>query len=431
MTRSSDLRSRIAHADICIAELKRQLAQLRAHRTQLKTELEAIIYPILTIPPEITAEILCHAAAGEHTDWLLVVSSVCARWRSIALSTPRLWTNFSETAQHWRPGGKAFRLLQLCLSRSGSLPLNLTLHLGGDGERMLALMTRHISRWHCVDLRHTAFWNNLLDEGHPHPQPSLTLHGDVPLTNMDFDSCPKWRSVVLSHTTVTPNSLLPTLSNVTSLILYDVPSSIVARVLPHTPSVKFLFLAGCEGSIGSISPISLPCVDTLHYSLPSLLPHVTLPALQTIRVRDSNLPSSEELHSFLTRSACTIRTVNMDYCDDPVLVEFLRAIPSVVEFTGRVDDLYHSEVYEDVVLAFFDAFGAGDILPAVEKMSLLRIPSGLLPRLQSALDGKIQLPTSRLKKLTVEGSLRYAITEELELALAEKGVEVEIIHYDG
>ncbi|KAJ7051603.1 hypothetical protein C8F01DRAFT_949379, partial [Mycena amicta] len=91
MTRSSELRSHIAEVGTRIADLERQLATLRAHETRLKDELGAIVYPILTIPAEITAEILCHAAADSKTKELIAATSVCAVWRSVALSTPRMW----------------------------------------------------------------------------------------------------------------------------------------------------------------------------------------------------------------------------------------------------------------------------------------------------------------------------------------------------
>ncbi|KAJ7051559.1 hypothetical protein C8F01DRAFT_1066719, partial [Mycena amicta] len=150
MTRSSDLRSRIAHADICIAELERQLTELCAHKTQLEAELQAIVYPILTIPAEITAEILCHAAADSSIKRILALTSVCALWRSVALSTPRLWNASYHAARsrHRDP----VNLLQLWLSRSGNLPLSISVDVFDDRERMLALLTSHIARWHQVDL---------------------------------------------------------------------------------------------------------------------------------------------------------------------------------------------------------------------------------------------------------------------------------------
>ncbi|KAJ7051554.1 hypothetical protein C8F01DRAFT_1376671 [Mycena amicta] len=423
MSPGAVLRSRIAHVEIGIADLERQLTELCAHKTQLEAELQAIVYPILTIPAEITAEILCHAASSSQTKWLIAATSVCALWRSIALSTPRLWTSFSDTVQ--QPIGNPYNLLQLFLARSGTLPLNLTVHLDRDGELMPALMARHIARWRCVDVRQSAFWNDSLSlgEGHPQPEPSLVLHGDVPL-NVDSDSCPKWRSVALCCTTLIPSPLLPTLSNVTSLILHCVTSHVVSSVLPHTPSVKFLFLSGYGSSVATISPISLPCVETLHCTFPILLSHVTLPALQTIRVRDSNLPSFQESRQFLTRSACTLRTVHVESCNDPELVNFLRAVPSVLEFT--IQDLQHDQVDEHIVIAFLDAFATGAILPAAEKVTLLRILRSIQPKVDAALHKKIQLPSSRLKKLTVEGINSYAMPESLRIALVEKGVDSDV-----
>ncbi|KAJ7051566.1 hypothetical protein C8F01DRAFT_1034090, partial [Mycena amicta] len=147
-----ELRSRIAEMASGIADLECQLAELRERKRRLDGELQAIIHPILTIPVEITAEILCHAAAGSPIKRILALTSVCqcALWRSVALSTPRLWNAYYHDARsrHRDP----VNLLQLWLSRSGNLPLSISVDVFDDRERILALLARHIARWHQVDL---------------------------------------------------------------------------------------------------------------------------------------------------------------------------------------------------------------------------------------------------------------------------------------
>ncbi|KAJ7768339.1 hypothetical protein B0H16DRAFT_1686491 [Mycena metata] len=72
------------------AHEERQIAQL---------ELDAIVYPVLTLPVEITSEIFLHCLSSTPTNpWDTMhtpirLTHVCRIWREIAISTPALWAN--------------------------------------------------------------------------------------------------------------------------------------------------------------------------------------------------------------------------------------------------------------------------------------------------------------------------------------------------
>ncbi|KAJ7051850.1 hypothetical protein C8F01DRAFT_1173098 [Mycena amicta] len=424
MTPSSELRSQIAEAETRIADLERQLTELRAHETRLKAELGAIVYPILTIPAEITAEILCHVASSCRNEWLLAATSVCALWRSIALSTPRLWNVFNNCPGRGRPYRIPTPLLQRWLPRSGRLPLNLTVRVQFDGEHNVALaeMAKHISRWRRVILFQTTCWHGGLDE--EQPRPSLALHGDVPLPNLDADSCPKWRSVVLCGSSIVPSALLPLLANVTYLTLHNVASAVVSRVLLHTTAVEILSVEASHLEF----PIVLPLVHTLYHGAPALLHHLTLPALKNLHISRWCLPPPEALKRFLARSRCTLQLVHLENCRENGVLGLLHTLPSFTDLTVNLHDSPADD--NKIVLTFLDAFAEGAILAGVERARLLHIPSNILPEVHSALLRKIRLPTCRLKKLTVELHRRGddVVTESLQLALAEKGIELEVIY---
>ncbi|KAJ7249720.1 hypothetical protein B0H12DRAFT_1019546, partial [Mycena haematopus] len=62
------------------------------------TQLDSVVYPVLTLPPEITSEIFCHCLPTERQSDIvnpkeapLVLTQVCGLWRNIAISTPELW----------------------------------------------------------------------------------------------------------------------------------------------------------------------------------------------------------------------------------------------------------------------------------------------------------------------------------------------------
>ncbi|KIM76288.1 hypothetical protein PILCRDRAFT_24370, partial [Piloderma croceum F 1598] len=58
----------------------------------------ALVAPISCLPHEVLSEIfLCYNDSFSSFRRPLRLGSVCSRWRTIALSTPRLWTSFVLT----------------------------------------------------------------------------------------------------------------------------------------------------------------------------------------------------------------------------------------------------------------------------------------------------------------------------------------------
>ncbi|KAJ7125430.1 hypothetical protein C8R46DRAFT_863942, partial [Mycena filopes] len=88
----------------------------------------AVIYPILSLPTEITAEILlccCDTGVPSRPDpskGPLLVTQICGQWREVATHTPEIWRSLEFTTDY-----KPVELLELWLARSGDAPLNLML----------------------------------------------------------------------------------------------------------------------------------------------------------------------------------------------------------------------------------------------------------------------------------------------------------------
>ncbi|KAJ7122170.1 hypothetical protein C8R44DRAFT_876481 [Mycena epipterygia] len=142
---ASELRSRLV-------EIEKQVECLRVEKESLLECLDSIIYPVLTLPPEITSEIFHHCIRN-FARGPLRVASVCKAWRAVALTTPALWSQF------WAPTSlQADRnlpnLLQCWLSRARSLPLTLKyIRLGQfSHDAILAILARHSSQWKSLDL---------------------------------------------------------------------------------------------------------------------------------------------------------------------------------------------------------------------------------------------------------------------------------------
>ncbi|KAJ7140130.1 hypothetical protein C8R46DRAFT_921559, partial [Mycena filopes] len=70
--------------------------RLTEEKVAIQKSLDSIVYPILTIPFEITAEIFVHclpniSAPASSTVAPMLLARVCRQWRNIPWSTPKLW----------------------------------------------------------------------------------------------------------------------------------------------------------------------------------------------------------------------------------------------------------------------------------------------------------------------------------------------------
>ncbi|KAJ7636657.1 hypothetical protein FB45DRAFT_788759, partial [Roridomyces roridus] len=79
-----------------IADLQSQLAVLRAEEMTISDALDSIVYPVLSLPREMTSEIFLRYMESLGDPYSprptpLVLASVCKHWREVALNCPRLW----------------------------------------------------------------------------------------------------------------------------------------------------------------------------------------------------------------------------------------------------------------------------------------------------------------------------------------------------
>ncbi|KAJ7595745.1 hypothetical protein C8J56DRAFT_388224 [Mycena floridula] len=115
------------------------------------------------LSPQLLSEIFPQCVVDAKTRMLgtrneapLVLCWVCKEWRSMALSTPRLWTNLDCSGkQIWRKKG-VVELAELWLKNSRTLPLQFSLCWPYDTVQhiaAIAVMNRlipHISRWEII-----------------------------------------------------------------------------------------------------------------------------------------------------------------------------------------------------------------------------------------------------------------------------------------
>ncbi|KAJ7614682.1 hypothetical protein DFH06DRAFT_1063136 [Mycena polygramma] len=143
-----------SEADIARLESQiRDLQCLRATEYDVLARLRAAIAPIRKIPTELLAEIFLQVHHSEmqartrmygrmslirhpvHT-----LSQVCAHWRRVAHTTPRLWTEHMEAFLEKTPTAKYIARMEEWLERSAPLPVPITLRCWGTGAEVGPLM---------------------------------------------------------------------------------------------------------------------------------------------------------------------------------------------------------------------------------------------------------------------------------------------------
>ncbi|KAJ7462567.1 hypothetical protein FB451DRAFT_1267000 [Mycena latifolia] len=120
--RLSDLDANISHHESTLQELKQQ-------RSAVLSELNLVAYPVLTLPPEITAEIFkwCIDTGMRLLPSVapLLLTRICRDWRALAFSTPALWDTISQIEFGVHPRAEA--VVETWFSRAGTRPLSLTI----------------------------------------------------------------------------------------------------------------------------------------------------------------------------------------------------------------------------------------------------------------------------------------------------------------
>ncbi|KAJ7157205.1 hypothetical protein C8R46DRAFT_1004100, partial [Mycena filopes] len=142
------LRAQLAEFDASIAELNSRLWVLERARWPIKRQLDRVVYPILTVPPEIMSEIFLRclppAPVESKVDQPsphpglapLLLLRVCRTWKEIALSTPHLWDSLHLSDSTLPSPNTMTKVVTGWFGRAGSSPLTLSLRtqwsLGAD-----------------------------------------------------------------------------------------------------------------------------------------------------------------------------------------------------------------------------------------------------------------------------------------------------------
>ncbi|KAJ7087416.1 hypothetical protein C8R43DRAFT_1051151 [Mycena crocata] len=151
----TDLRTRLAEVDALIFEQERRLKALEETRSLIQSQLDLVVYPVLTLPAEITSQVFLHCLPPNSHDYPnlnedddpklgpdpsyapLLLLHVCRAWKAIAISTPRLWCDFHVDLdllpEDFWDTGALFTFINTWFRRAGSCPLTFSV-CGGDSD---------------------------------------------------------------------------------------------------------------------------------------------------------------------------------------------------------------------------------------------------------------------------------------------------------
>ncbi|KAF9059320.1 hypothetical protein BDP27DRAFT_1341711 [Rhodocollybia butyracea] len=308
-------------------------------------KLSGLLSPIRRVPNEILCQIFLYCCTeNDMTNGkpgeALTLSSVCTRFREVAISSPALWSNLTAlfpAAEHYdyrnrQQETKLSSLIQLYLDRSKDRPLTLDLNIEEryhlPNRPSLQLLTREFNRWKHLVLRGYSFSTDPLCPSRDClPSPSLeSLEFRYGVVNYVLDLTNNWKS--LTHlrypTTLKLDNFwraLELCTNLHSLTVQALKSS--SRILPTLSSLAVI---NCE-------------FDKLDDSLECIISSLTTPNLSELVLEQRNEGAVEyprqsfhHINGFFERSQlCSLTSLVIQglYISDRDMVALLLQVSSL------------------------------------------------------------------------------------------------------
>ncbi|KAJ7352128.1 hypothetical protein DFH08DRAFT_858001 [Mycena albidolilacea] len=337
LTTASGLRTRLQHIDAEICQLENSLQSLREARTGVLDELHSLIYPVLSLPFEITSQIFLHCLPKRLEDPIrpypsldeapLVFTRVCRDWRTVAISTSTLWNHVRiELDSDDRPGhidSKWVALLDLWLQRSQPQPLSLTLSNWSytePDEALLGVLDRQSRRWRNITFRLPFNHFSRFEEHASLPlleRLTLSAHGSPDIINpiSAFRHAPILRHVCF-EAGMHPSDVFLPWEQLTSVELYGASADDCLELLELAPNIASCVLDVQYDSHLVARGSPLLSLRAFTFSGPAawgLLRYIAMPALQALDLSRCPLDPRNvtQVAQFVTRSACRLRTLKL------------------------------------------------------------------------------------------------------------------------
>ncbi|KAF7352427.1 F-box domain-containing protein [Mycena venus] len=417
------LRIQVSALTSSISRQRLLLEDMRTRLRELQTQLDQIVYPVLTLPPEITSEIFVHCLPAERQldivnpkEAPLLLMHVCRLWRKIAVSTPELWTSF-DLDVGW-PEPNLLEVGETWFERARERPISVKLSSCGL-----------LSDIDHIDLFMTKLWGR--SRGIRELELNIAVEDfdviDTPVPGHNFRALQFRKLQKLSvHLQEGlggpaidrgPLSLFHDAPILSEVLISEVPSSLItlpwAQLTQFTGEVYTIAeclealrlmpsLTHCAFAAFDLSPSSSPRsfsqssvamnADPESFTHPNVrhlqlfsstsdsglladsvcvLAFLTLPALQTLEIRGVKDYDQTVIDSFLSRSSPPLRRLSISPLDSQKGSTHLSSLTESFT-TLPLTDLEMWYPSEDLVDALLGSLGQhASVLPQLQNLSLL------------------------------------------------------------
>ncbi|KAJ7164148.1 hypothetical protein C8R46DRAFT_1098807 [Mycena filopes] len=345
--RFDELREELARMEAALTSSQTGVdaSALAERRTTAKLQLDSVVYPVLTLPGEVTSEIFTKCVDAEApfefqrdssaefpyrvtpfaSEAPLLLLQICRTWTSIALGTPALWVNLS-TGQCLGPNGTGMvppeaRVygIDRWLRRASALPVSLSLFGATDSatsvwlQGVRALLSEHASRLGSLSLAYNLDASAL---GEPVRFPilhSLTINHASPSNALirTFSNAPQLREVCFEFgSPLRPPQIELPWHQLTAFTADKLPIPDCLGILRECPRLKSLTLGWLHDTGPRRSLVVHKRLETLSIShLSAGITHLLdLPALRALTLHEVTF-DGVGLLAFLRRSSRSLRAL--------------------------------------------------------------------------------------------------------------------------
>ncbi|KAJ7159487.1 hypothetical protein C8R46DRAFT_1108411 [Mycena filopes] len=330
----TSLRSALAGIDAELAALRARVEELAVARKPIVDALNSIVYPILTIPVEITAEIFLRCvdwaeiSAGQPGSLCapLVLASVCKQWRAVALDLQPIWSRLQIVTVDFHRISRLEGLLVWWVPPAGGQLLEVD--MTESDSRVIAVLIPHSTRWRSL----TCDFSSRLR----YPTGLADIQGRIPnLERLRFDltsglvptemrsifsEAPLLREVHVTGEPYAFRSFILPWGQLTTLGLGRDGAAAYSDILERTPQLQILHLE--RGAFDFEVPETTLTLHHLHTLKlhgddgcqvhdSALLDPLVLPALRHLDLGVFSDEFVDELFALLTRSSCSLASMSL------------------------------------------------------------------------------------------------------------------------
>ncbi|KAK7054003.1 F-box domain-containing protein [Favolaschia claudopus] len=396
------LRRRISELTSRIDLLRQTLEDAEGLLDTLKRQLNSLNDPVLALPPEITSEIFVHCLPTDRTadvvnvcEAPLLLTHVCRAWRHIAISLPALWTTFNVTLKDSDDLPRLSYIAQIWLKRAKTCPLSMriagALQYNKTFRSFAKLFQNHSSRIRSLELYTGGKDLDILQS---------RLSDDLDLTSLqklfvrlsdDYDttgegtiemfaSAPNLHEAVIKN--ILPSFLILPWQQLTTLTVEMLTMTCSLDILKLTPNLINCYLSAVFDMEDPIQETANPRLSwpnlqhlilfkTTNLELPSsahiLFDFVTLPALQTLEISETDGFEAQEFDSFLQRSCSPL---------EKIVFHLLHNLKTSIILSPSFNTLPLVELElwnpaREFIVGFFPVLGRDDALPQLDTLCFM------------------------------------------------------------